>query len=47
VLTCRINNIPVIDYLTDVIQRIGVDGETDFAALLPQAWQAARTSSLK
>lgn len=47
VLTCRMNNIPVIDYLTDVIQRIGVDGETDFAALLPPAWQAARTSSLK
>jgi transposase len=45
VLTCKLNQIPVIDYLTDIIERIGVKGETDYRALLPRAWYSAKLNA--
>ncbi len=42
VLTCMHNGISVTEYLEDIIERLGVKGETDYASLLPVAWQATR-----
>jgi len=45
VLTCTHNGIPVFEYLSDVIHRLGVEKDTDYASMLPRAWAAARTQS--
>ena len=47
VLTCLHNDIPVFDYLNDVIHRIVVGGETDYPALLPRAWNAAQLALIE
>lgn len=47
VLTCKQNSIPVVEYLTDVIERIGVKGETDYREMLPRAWHSARLATLQ
>ncbi len=40
VLTCINNGISAYDYLNDVINQIGVQGNTNYAELLPLAWKA-------
>jgi transposase len=42
VLTCKLNDISVTSYLTDVIHRIGVLGDTDYKSMLPRQWQVLR-----
>lgn len=45
VLTCKHNGIPVWEYLTDVIHRLGVEKDTDYASMLPRTWAAVRAQS--
>jgi hypothetical protein len=42
VLTCKLNQVPVFEYLTDVIERLGVKGDTNYAEMLPRAWNRIR-----